>query len=137
MDAPAGFTDKPIIFFDGYCGLCSEFVDFTMKIDKRGVHMFSPLQGRTAEKLLTPAERDDLDTVVLFQNGRKLNKSAAVFQVFKNSGGLWSALAVFSILPTFLTDAVYGLVAKYRYKIFGKKESCRVPSPQERKRFLD
>lgn len=134
MTAP---TDKPIIFFDGYCGLCSEFVDFVMKVDQQGVHMFTPLQGKTAEELLNPQERQDLDSVIVYQNGRKLKRSEAVFQVLRNVGGVWTILSWFSLLPPALTDVGYNLVAKYRYKIFGKKESCRLPTSLERKRFLD
>jgi predicted DCC family thiol-disulfide oxidoreductase YuxK len=129
--------EKPIIFFDGVCGLCSAVVDFVMAIDKKGVHLFTPLQGETAQELLTPHERKDLDSIIVYQNGRKLKKSEAVFQIFKNIGGAWGLLGVLSILPRFITDAGYGLIARYRYKLFGKKETCRLPTPQERKRFLD
>jgi predicted DCC family thiol-disulfide oxidoreductase YuxK len=133
----ANQSDKPIIFFDGVCGLCSGIVDFVMAIDKKGVHMFTPIQGETAQELLTAQERHDLDSIVVYQNGRKLKKSVAVFQIFKNIGGVWSLLGALSILPVFISDAGYNLVAKYRYKLFGKKETCRIPTPQERKRFLD
>lgn len=130
-------TDKPIIFFDGVCGLCSEVVDFIMKIDPEGTHLFSPLQGRSAEGLLTREEREDLDSLVLFQNGQKLKKSRAVFQIFKNLGGKWGLIASLSFLPVSLTDAAYSVVAKYRYSLFGKKDTCRLPTPSERQRFLD
>jgi len=130
-------NDKPIIFFDGVCGLCSTFVDFVMSIDKKAVHMFSPLQGSTAEQMLTPQERADLDTVIVIQNGHKLKKSEAIFQVLRNVGGLWGALALLSVLPSGLTDFGYETIAKFRYKLFGKKDSCRLPTPQERQRFLD
>lgn len=130
-------AQKPIVFFDGFCGLCSEFVDFVMKIDKHEKFVFSPLQGATAERLLTESERKDLDSVVVYFDGNKFKKSQAVFQVFKNVGGPWSALGGLSILPRFLTDAAYTVVAKYRYKIFGKKDVCRLPTPEERRRFLD
>lgn len=133
MAAP---TDKPIIFFDGYCGLCSEVVDFVMKTDKAGEHMFTPLQGETAKQLLSPKEREDLDSVVVYQNGRKLYKSQAILQIFKNIGGIWAILGFLTLIPVFISDFVYGIIAKYRYKIFGKKESCRLPTPPERKRFL-
>jgi predicted DCC family thiol-disulfide oxidoreductase YuxK len=125
-----------VIFFDGVCGLCNGFVDFVMKIDKQKLFKFSPLQSEFARGLLSPEDVIELKSVIVQINGRTYKKSDAVFAVFKELGGSWKALQLLKILPRPLRNSAYDMVAKYRYKIFGKKESCRLPSPEERQRFI-
>lgn len=125
-----------IIFFDGVCGLCNGFVDFIMKIDKAGQFKFSPLQSEYAKKNLPAEFTENLNSVVVQIDGKNYRKSDGVFQVWKKLGAPWSALSLLKALPAPLTDAGYDLVAKTRYKIFGKKDSCRLPTPDERARFL-
>lgn len=129
-------NETTIVFFDGLCGLCNRSVDFLMRIDKKAKLRFAPLQGATAETMLSLKEREDLDTVFVFHRGKKTKTSDAWIAALTSVGGIYSLVAVFKIVPRFLRDAVYRFVANRRYKWFGKKESCRIPSPNERSRFL-
>lgn len=128
---------NPIIFFDGYCGLCNGFVDFVMPRDKKRIFRYSPLQGSTASRLLSKEDVMDLDSVVVYVGDSTLRKSRAVLRILMDLGGGWSLLALFGILPTSLLDFCYDIVAKNRYSWFGKRESCRLPSKEERALFLD
>lgn len=138
-----GNPRETIVFFDGYCGLCSEVVDFLIVRDHARKLRYSPLQGETAKTLLSESEREDLDTMILVRRGgdldsiQKLKKSDAALASLQDMGGFYGALASASlIVPRFLRDAVYALIAKNRYRIFGKRETCRLPSPEERALFL-
>lgn len=125
-----------VIFFDGVCGLCNGFVDFIMKVDKKGIFQFSPLQSEYAQKNLPQEFVKDLDSVVVEIDGKKYRKSKAVFAVLKKLGGLWGIVGVVGMLPESLLNKGYDLVAENRYKLFGKKETCRLPTPEERARFI-
>lgn len=128
---------KPIIFFDGVCGLCNGFVDIVMKLDRTGQFLFSPLQGETAKKLLSKEHIEDLESVVLYDGGKLHTKSDAVLEVFNRLGGFLQFWSLTRIIPKNLRDHFYDLAAEQRYKIFGKRETCRIPTPSERARFLD
>lgn len=129
-------TLNPVIFFDGVCGLCNGFVDFVMKVDKQKLFKFSPLQSDFARSLLPDEDVTELKSVIVQINGKTYKKSDAVFEVFKVLGGPWNTLRLFKALPRPLRNSAYDMVAKHRYQIFGKKESCRIPSPEERQRFI-
>lgn len=128
---------QQIIFFDGVCNLCNGFVDFLMSRDLDRHFHFSPLQGETAKRVLPADSRERLHSVVLSSQGQMFEKSDAVLMILPQLGGLWTAFRVFWIIPKFLRDMIYDLVAKNRYFIWGKRETCRLPTPEERKRFLD
>jgi predicted DCC family thiol-disulfide oxidoreductase YuxK len=125
-----------IIYFDGVCGLCNGFVDFIMKIDKEEKFKFSPLQSEFAKYRLLPKYTEDLKSVVVEIDGEILEKSDAVFRVLESLGGKWKLAASLKIIPSFLRNAGYDLVAEMRYKIFGKKSTCRLPTPKEKDRFI-
>jgi predicted DCC family thiol-disulfide oxidoreductase YuxK len=82
-------------------------------------------------------DANDLDTVIFYSNNRIYTRSSAILEIAKHLGGIYKILPVFSIVPPFLRDAVYKLIAKNRYKFFGKKESCRIPTAEERSYFID
>ena len=128
--------DKSILFFDGICGLCNKSVDFLMSIDKRNHLLFAPLQGETAADILESKHIKDLDSMALYLNGKTYTKSTAVLKSIVEIGGLWSVLGVFLIVPPFIRDFVYGIVASNRYKIFGKNDTCRLPTLEERYKIL-
>jgi len=111
---------QTILFFDGVCGLCNKSVDFVLTRDQQGRIKFSPLQGETAARLLTPADLQDLNTMVLWIEGQTFRKSSAAVRI------LWRLSLSFG----------YSLVARNRYRFFGKNETCRFPTPAERLRFL-
>jgi len=127
----------PVIFFDGVCGLCNRFVDFVLRRDPKGLFLFSPLQGETAARRLDTADIADLKTVVVFDGDRAYRKSAAVIRVLGRLGGFWRAAAgLMWIVPRPIRDLGYSWIANNRYAIFGKKETFRLPTAEERSRFL-
>jgi predicted DCC family thiol-disulfide oxidoreductase YuxK len=130
-------TQKPVIFFDGVCGLCNRSVDFLIRHDKRRLFLFAPLQGETAAKELSGSFTEQPDTIILKEDLQVYYKSTAVLRILSKIGGVWKLTAAGYIIPRYLRDIIYDIVANNRYKIFGKKESCRIPSPEERKIFLD
>lgn len=127
----------PIVFFDGYCGLCNGFVDFVMARDHKKTFRFATLQGATAARLLSPEDVKNLDSVVVYVAPHKYRKSRAVLQVFSDLGGGWQWLTLFGFLPTPFLDFMYDIVARNRYSWFGKRDSCRLPTKEERALFLD
>lgn len=128
--------NRPVIFFDGVCGLCNGFVDFVISHDKKNLFLFSPLQSDYAKKQLPSHLTQDLTSVVLIINGATYTKTNAVLRVMNELGGAWKVLTIGHYLPTFLTNRIYDLVASNRYRLFGKKETCRLPTEEERQRFL-
>lgn len=127
---------KPIIFFDGVCGLCNGFVDFVMKIDRREKIFFSPLQSNTAKEMLAEEYTTNMSTIVFIHNEIIVTKSDAVIEVLKTVGGIWKLVTLFKIVPKLPRDLCYDLVSQNRYRLFGKKETCRIPSKKEFERFL-
>lgn len=126
-----------VVYFDGICGFCNGTVNFLLKHDPQGKLTYAPLQGETARERLDPAEVTDLNTLIVTINDRKYHRSAAVVRILWQLGGIWNVLgSILWVIPQPIRDAGYRLVAKFRYRIFGKHESCRLPSPEERDRFL-
>lgn len=129
-----------IVFYDGVCGLCNHFVRFILRRDRAGHFRFAPLQGALAVRELPPrgGQPEALDTIyVLAADGRLLRKSQAVLFVVAALGGVWRLAGVFGFVPRTIADVFYDLVARVRTRVFGRLDSCPVPSEQERGRFLD
>lgn len=127
----------PVLYFDGVCGLCSRAVDFVIRHDDRGVFRFAPLQGETAASQLSPNDVADLQSMLLVTEQGVYRRSAAVVRVLWLLGGIWWLLGwLLWIIPRPLRDVGYRLVARMRYRLFGKHETCRLPTPEERERFL-
>jgi predicted DCC family thiol-disulfide oxidoreductase YuxK len=125
-----------VIFFDGVCGLCNGFIDFVITLDKKEKFLFSPLQGEFAQKNLSMTMTTQLDSVVLLKGGESFQKSTAVIKIFHELGGFWKLASFGKIIPTPILDLCYDFIANNRYRIFGKKETCRLPTPAERARFI-
>ena len=133
----AADAQGPVLFFDGVCGLCNRFVDFTLAHDREGRIRFSPLQGETARARLSPADVQSLESVVLVDERGVHRRSSAVVRVLRLLSPSWRIVAgLLWLIPRPLRDFGYMLVAANRYRLFGKKETCRVPTPGERARFL-
>jgi predicted DCC family thiol-disulfide oxidoreductase YuxK len=130
-------ADKPILFFDGQCNLCNGFVDFLVKVDKKKAFHIASLQGKTAENLLEDEDRQELKSVVLYKNGHLYHKSSALFQMVFLMGGVFWIFAPFWIVPRFFTNWIYDFVALNRYRVFGRRQSCRLPTSEEQEYFLD
>lgn len=126
----------PIILFDGICGLCNFWVDFVMARDRANRFRFAPLQGETAAKLLGAAAQT-LSSVALVDQGQVMRKSDAVWRMLMILGGFWRFAGwTVRIVPRPLRDWGYDFIARRRYRWFGVKETCRLPRPDERDRFL-
>jgi predicted DCC family thiol-disulfide oxidoreductase YuxK len=131
-------VEGPILFFDGVCGLCNHFVDFVLSHDKQGQFRLAPLQGETARNRISQEDVESLSTVVLVDEQGISRKSTAVVRVLRRLGFGWRLLGFLMwLIPHPLRDIGYRLVAANRYRLFGKKEACRMPTPDERSRFLD
>ena len=134
---PNPLPKEPIVFFDGVCGLCNGFVDFVLKHDTKQSILFSPLQGETAKHILHEQYTTAMNTVVYYKQGKVWIKSSAALMILKDMGGLWRLFFVLMIVPAFIRNFVYDFISRYRYAWFGKKETCRLPSAEERLRFLN
>lgn len=132
--------DKSIILFDGVCNLCNGAVNFVLDRDPEQHFLFASLQSEEARKLLRERSVDhqSLKTIIVItDDGQLLERSdAALYVAGKLSGG-WKFLNIFKIVPKFLRDGVYNIIATYRYTLFGKKDQCRLPNAELRQRFLD
>lgn len=136
-ETPCEHLQKPIIFFDGVCGLCNHFVDFVLRQDRKQRFLFAALQGETAKRILDKRDAEDLKSIVLRQHGTVYRHSAAVVRVLWGLSFLWRiAGGLLWIIPGPLRNFGYRIVAKARYQMFGKKTTCRVPGIEERARFL-
>lgn len=139
MSSAAANTDvSAIVFFDGVCGLCNHTVNFLMDRDTRAVLKFAPLQGTTAENIVPEETRKNLNTFVFARDGRLFYRSGAMARILMHIGGRWRILGgLMWLIPWPVRDIGYRIVAALRYRMFGKTEACRMPSPEERSRFLD
>ena len=134
-----------IVLYDGVCGLCNRLVQFLIKRDKRGSLRFASLQSEFAAKVLSRHGIDpaDLDTVHVVMNyeqpdERILNRSDAILRASRQLGGFWKTVALAGrIIPRPLRDLVYRFVAGNRYRVFGKYDTCMLPEPGQRSRFID
>lgn len=129
-----------ILFFDGVCNLCNDSVDFLVRHDSDARIKFAPLQGSTAaQRLKLPVDltTEGLSTVVYWEDGRTWIRSSAALRVIAALGGPWAVARLFLIIPAPIRDAVYAYVARNRYQWFGKRVTCRLPTAEERSRFLD
>lgn len=126
-----------VVLFDGECNFCDRSVQFIIKRDPKGHFKFASLQSDIGRELLKKHHAtEDIDSFVLIEDNHYYFKSTAALRVCKNLKGGWKILSVLFIIPTNIRDILYGFIAKNRYKWFGKKESCRIPSAEERNRFL-
>lgn len=128
-----------ILLFDGVCNLCTGIVKFVIKRDRRKVFRFAALQSQSGQALLKKFDLPvaDFDTFVLIIGDKYYTKSTAVLHVLKALGVSWKMLYIlYQIIPQSLRNFIYNKVAGTRYRIFGKKETCLVPSPEIKDRFL-
>jgi predicted DCC family thiol-disulfide oxidoreductase YuxK len=127
-----------IILFDGICNFCSGVVQFLYARDKNHVFRFASLQSETGQKLLSehhlPAE---ISTVVVIENDVAYTRSTGALKLTRYLTKLWPLAQMFFIVPRFIRDGIYEIIAKNRYKWFGKHDSCLIPSKGLREQFLD
>jgi predicted DCC family thiol-disulfide oxidoreductase YuxK len=131
--------DKKILLFDGVCNLCDASIQFVIKHDEKDIFRFVQLQSDLGQKIMKHIGLSDtkIDSTVLYEPGKAYYyKSDAVFKILKELNGIYRLLLVFSVLPKRLLDYLYDYVAQNRYKWYGKKESCMVPTPELQSKFL-
>ncbi len=129
---------RPVILFDGVCNLCSSSVQFIIKRDRKNLFRFASLQSEFGQQVLKehhlPA--NELNSFILLNNGKLYTRSTGALKVVKHLSGAWPLLYAFIIIPSPIRDGIYNIVSKNRYRWFGKKEACWLPTPELRKKFL-
>ncbi len=131
---------KQLILFDGVCNLCNSSINYVIKHDKNGVFMFAPLQGETGKQIIKQFQLDTLktDSILLYSEEKGLRiKSSAALAITSKLGFPRNLLVIFYIIPTFIRNWVYGFITKNRYKWYGKKETCMIPTPELKAKFLE
>lgn len=126
--------NNPIIFYDGLCGLCDRSVQFIIKNDKRKKFRFATLQSDFAEQIL--GDDANADTFILFEKGKIITRSTAALRVCKILSGKLSLLYIFILVPAFIRDTFYDLIARNRYKWFGHFDECKIPTPEQKELFI-
>jgi predicted DCC family thiol-disulfide oxidoreductase YuxK len=130
--------EKPIILFDGVCNFCNAIVNFIIRQDKKNVFRFAALQSESGKKLLEQYHINwrKSDSFVIIENGKAHLKSNAALRLYNKLAWYWKWTQMFWIFPKFIRDAVYNLIAKNRYRWFGKKDECMIPSKEVAEKFL-
>jgi predicted DCC family thiol-disulfide oxidoreductase YuxK len=124
----------PVVLYDGVCALCNGFIKWLLKRDTRDIFRFIPLQDIEQEPL--PESARHLKTVVLIYQGQTYTKSAAAIRAGQLLGGRWKSISILKIFPLFIRNFVYDVIAKYRYKWFGRHDHCPLPEVRFRHKFL-
>jgi len=131
--------NQRIIAFDGVCNFCNAYVNFVIRRDPEARFLFTPIQSETGRSLLSRFQLDprNLETFVLVKEEKCLVRSDALLEIMRELGGCWKVLYLFVLVPRPLRDCIYDLVARNRYRWFGRRDSCMVPTEDVRSRFLD
>ncbi len=130
--------DHQVVLYDGICNFCNFWVNFIIAKDKSDKFRFAALQSETGKKFLNQfnLSKTDFDTFILIDKNKFSTKSTAALIICKNLSGFYKLLYIFIIIPRFFRDIIYNLVAKNRYKLFGKRDVCKVPTEREKNKFL-
>ena len=128
---------RPIVFFDGECVMCNRFVDIMIRLDPSAKILLTPLQGETAELYLPPLPNDRREwTIYYLDHSGLYERSEAFIRICLHLKNWVSIFSIIRIIPTPIRDYIYGIIASHRYNIFGRLEQCRMPTPQDKERFL-
>lgn len=129
---------KPIILFDGVCNFCDATVNFIIRHDRKNIFQFAAMQSETGQKLLKEFNlpQNEIESVILLEDGKAYKKADAFLRIFNRLSRWWKWLQVFWIIPKFIRNGVYHFFARNRYKLFGKKDQCMIPTPAVKARFL-
>src|SRR5258706_4489970 len=131
-------NEGPVVLFDGVCNLCNSSVQFIIKHDKKKQFLFASLQGRSGQELLKKFDlpATDFNSFVLVEKDRVYTRSTAALRIAKQLSGGWKLIYGFIIVPGFIRNAIYNWIARNRYKWFGKKDECMIPTRELKERFL-
>jgi predicted DCC family thiol-disulfide oxidoreductase YuxK len=132
-------NEKPVIFFDGVCNFCNYWVKFILRHDTKKIFLFAALQSDTGQKLLKERNlpADMPETFLLLDNGKLYMKSTAALRLYNKLPWYWKWTQLFRIFPKFIRDGVYDFIARNRYRWFGKRKACMVPTAELKERFLE
>lgn len=123
-----------VVLFDGVCGLCNKSINILIKLDKNNILKYTSLQGEFVKTLeIEPG----IDSIIFYEDSRLYYRSTAILKILRSLGGLWVFTNIFYLIPVKLRDFIYDIIAKYRYHIFGKMKSCRMPKEEERDLFIN
>ena len=126
-----------IILFDGVCNFCNSAVNFIIRHDRARRFKFTPLQSEAGQRYKAEfGIGDDVDSIVLIEDGRAFTHSTAGLRIARGLGGTWSLAYALIVVPAFIRDYAYETFAKYRYRLFGRKDICMMPTPEIRERFI-
>ncbi|MGE7910074.1 thiol-disulfide oxidoreductase DCC family protein [Lysinibacillus xylanilyticus] len=126
-----------IILFDGVCNFCDSSVQFIIKYDQAAYFQFASIQSDAGQALLAQYEvPENIDSVILIEQGKVYFESTAALKICRRLDSFWPVCYIFVIIPSFIRNKMYRLFAKNRYRLFGRKEVCLLPTPSQRKRFL-
>jgi len=127
-----------IVLFDGVCNFCNASINFIIDRDKAGVFKFAALQSEIGQEILAKhgITTTDYDSIIVEKDGEIYQKSNAALEIARKMDGLWKLFYGFKIIPKFIRDFFYDIVAKNRYRFLGKTDACRLPTPELRARFL-
>ncbi len=126
------------VLFDGVCNFCNASINFVIDRDSKGIFKFAALQSKIGQEILKKynLKQTDFDSIILEKEGKIYQKSDAALEIARNLDGLWKIFYIFKIIPSFLRNPIYDLIAKNRYRIFGRTDVCRIPTPELKARFL-
>lgn len=132
-------SNNRVVIFDGVCNFCNYWVDFLIRRDPKNKFLFTANQNEAGARILQEhgESAEDVGTVYFLEDGKLFKESTAALKIARNLPGLWPAFYGLMIIPRPIRDGIYQWIAKNRYRWFGKKETCRLPSPEERAKFLD
>jgi predicted DCC family thiol-disulfide oxidoreductase YuxK len=129
--------DHPIILFDGVCNFCNGMVNFIIRQDKNEIFRFAALQSKTGQELIKQFHLPgNFESFILIQDGKAYQKSTAALRLYNLLSWPWKWTQLFWIVPRPARDVVYNFIARNRYKWFGKREVCMIPSAEIRRRFI-
>ncbi len=131
--------DKQLILFDGICNLCNSSVQYVIKHDKRNQFLFAPLQSEIGASIIKEfhVDRSKTDSILLYSENQGLSiKSTAALKIVKHLGFPRNLLVIFLIIPPFIRNMVYDFIAKNRYKWYGKRDECMIPTPDLKSKFI-
>jgi predicted DCC family thiol-disulfide oxidoreductase YuxK len=126
-----------IVLFDGVCNLCNKSVQFIIKRDPANQFSFASLQSETGKDLLKKYHLSEVDSVILLKDDKYYLESNAALEICSHLTGGWKLLAIFKVIPPFIRDPLYRIIARNRYKWFGKQDSCMLPTEEMKKRFFE
>ena len=134
-------TNRGVVIFDGHCNLCNRSVDIIIRRDPKDYFLFASNQSEQGSRILREngveiAEGEEVNTLYLFENGKLYNRSTAVLRMARKMSFPFMLAYPQLLVPRFIRDFVYKIVARNRYKWFGRKDTCRLPTPEERAKFL-